>query len=96
MGKRGTVSDYAGNHLYPGDLITYGARQGNRVRLADAIISKVTTKKVDGILRPMLLVQPTGTESGFVARKRLRKEWISTEHARLCLPNATGERDTNG
>ncbi|WP_411144985.1 hypothetical protein [Streptomyces sp. x-80] len=80
MGRRGTVSDYAGNELYRGDLITYGARQGNRVR------------KVDGILRPMLLVQPTGAESGFVPRKRLRKEWISNEHARLCLSNVT-ERD---
>ncbi|MEU3713602.1 hypothetical protein [Streptomyces catenulae] len=93
MGRRGTVSDYAGNELYRGDLITYGARQGNRVRLADAIIEKVTVRRVEGILRPMLLVQPTGTESGFVPRKRLRKEWISNEHARLCLSNVTGERD---
>ncbi|MFF2543977.1 hypothetical protein ACFVUY_15580 [Kitasatospora sp. NPDC058063] len=47
----------------------------------------MTTRLVDGRLRPMLLVRPTGTESGFTRRKSLRREWISSEHVRLVLPD---------
>jgi hypothetical protein len=83
MGKRGVVTDYAGAELYAGDLINYAARQANRVRLADAIVLKVTARMEGGRLRPMLLVQPTGIESGFTARRSPRKVWISAEHVRL-------------
>ncbi|MFG2147508.1 hypothetical protein ACGFRG_25480 [Streptomyces sp. NPDC048696] len=93
MAKRGVVTDYGGEELYRGDLVNYGSRQGNRVRVADGIIDRVTTRLVDGRLRPMLRVQPTGTESGFAKRRSLRKEWITTEHVRLLIPNVTGERD---
>lgn len=85
MGKRGTVTDYAGEELYPGDLIAYAARNGNRVRMADAIVKKVTARIVGGRLRPMLKVQPTGTESGFVKRRSMRKTWVAAEHVRLVL-----------
>ncbi|SCE19676.1 hypothetical protein GA0115261_103711 [Streptomyces sp. OspMP-M43] len=93
MGKRGVITDYAGEELYPGDLVAYAARQGNRVRLADALVRRVTTRIEGGRLRPMLLVRPTGIESGFTKRRSLRSEWISAEHVRLILPDATGERD---
>lgn len=83
MSKRGVVTDYAGNELYAGDLIGYAARQANRVRLADAIVIKVTARLEGGRLRPMLLVQPTGDESGFTARRSPRRVWISSEHVRL-------------
>lgn len=93
MGKRGVVTDYAGEELYPGDLVAYAARQGNRVRLADALVRRVTARIEGGRLRPMLLVRPTGIESGFTKRRSLRSEWISAEHVRLIIPDATGERD---
>jgi hypothetical protein len=83
MGKRGVVSDYAGEELYAGDLITYAARAGNRVRMSDAVIKRVTARMVGGRLRPMLLVQPTGVESGFAKRKTMRDQWIAAEHVRL-------------
>ncbi|MBZ4319548.1 hypothetical protein [Streptomyces huiliensis] len=86
------VTDYGGEELYRGDLIAYAARQGNRVRMADAIVDKVTTRLVDGRLRGMLRVRPTGIESGFAKRRSLRKEWISSEHVRLVIPDVTGER----
>ncbi|MDX3295120.1 hypothetical protein PV569_15540 [Streptomyces scabiei] len=41
----------------------------------------------------MLKVQPTGTESGFTKRRTMRAEWISAEHARLIMANATGDND---
>ncbi|NEA63914.1 hypothetical protein [Streptomyces sp. SID12488] len=92
MGKRGVVTDYAGEEVYRGDLVAYAARQGNRVRLTDAVVDKVTTRLVDGRLRAMLRVQPTGVESGFTKRRSLRKEWISAEHVRLIIPSVTDER----
>lgn len=86
MAKRGTVTDYAGEELYAGDLIAYAARSGNRVRMTDALIVKVTAVKANGRLMPMLKVQPTGEESGFTRRKTLNPVWISAEHVRLVLP----------
>ncbi|MFD9904804.1 hypothetical protein [Streptomyces sp. NPDC059063] len=91
MAKRGVVTDYGGEELYRGDLICYATRQGNRVRVSDAVVLKVTTALVGGRLRPMLKVQPTGTESGFAKRRTLRAEWVSAEHARLIMANATGD-----
>lgn len=87
MGKRGVVTDYAGEELYPGDLVAYSARQGNRVRMTDALVLQVTARIEAGRLRPMLKVQPTGTESGFTKRRNLRSVWISAEHVRLVTPD---------
>lgn len=86
MSKRGVVTDYAGEELYRGDLVVYAARQGNRVRMTDAIVHKVTARKEGGRLRPMLLVKPTGEESGFTRRRSPRAVWVSAEHVRLINP----------
>ena len=88
MSKRGVITDYAGEELYKGDLINYATRQGNRVRLADAVVLQVTARRAAGIGRlvPMLQVQPTGVESGFTARRSARAVWIGAEHARLIVP----------
>ncbi len=88
MAKRGVVTDYAGNELHPGDLVAYSARQGNRVRMADAVVLEATAKQaqVEGVGRvlvPVLRIQPTGIESGFVKRKTAAPQWITTEHVRL-------------
>lgn len=86
MGKRGVVTDYAGEELRPGDLICYATRQGNRTRVTDAIILEVTTKREGRRVVPLLKVRPTGSESGFTARRSLRAQWIYTEHVRLIKP----------
>jgi hypothetical protein len=91
MAKRGTVTDYAGDPLYKGDLVTYSARHGNRVRMSDAIVERVTANLVGGRLVPMLKVRPTGDESGFTARKTLRAEWIAAEHVRLITSGVVTE-----
>lgn len=88
MGKRGTVTDYAGDELYGGDLISYATRQGNRVRMTDAEVVKVTTRIAWGRVIPMLYVRPTGAESGFVKRRSLRGTWVAAEHVRLVMPGA--------
>jgi hypothetical protein len=91
MAKRGVVTDYAGEELYAGDLVSYAARQGNRVRLADAVVLEVTAKmaQVEGVgavLIPVLKVQPTGVESGFAKRRTGAAQWITAEHVRLITP----------
>lgn len=94
MGKRGTVTDYAGEALYKGDLINYATRCGNRARASDAIIRDIKTVRVLGKVVPRLKVQPTGVDSGdgLGERKSLRAEWIGTEHVRLLRSNVTGEQ----
>lgn len=91
MSKRGVVTDYAGEELYAGDLITFATRHGNRVRMSDGIVQDVTTESIGGRLVPTLLVQPTGTDSGWGlgARKTLRAVKISAEHVRLVTPEFT-------
>jgi hypothetical protein len=95
MGKRGVVTDYAGEELYAGDLVSFGTRHGNRVRLSDAVVLDVTTKNIGGRLLPTLVVQPTGTDSGWGlgSRKTLRPVEISAEHVRLVTPDFVNQTD---
>jgi hypothetical protein len=86
LSKQGTICDYAGEALYTGDLIVYAARRGNRVRMTDAEVKEITARKIGGRLVPLLLVKPTGDESGFSRRKSRRAVWISAEHVRLLEP----------
>lgn len=88
MAKRGIVTDYAGEGLAPGDLITYCARESNRVRSADAWVLRVYIEKFKGRCIPFLLIQVTGAESGFSRRKSMRKLTIGVEHVRLIEPGA--------
>lgn len=87
MGRRGVVTDYAGDEIRKGDLVAYAARQDNRVRLTDARVEKVGTRLAAGRLIPMLKVKPTGDESGFNQRLSYRSVWVGAEHVRLILPS---------
>ncbi|MGW3674652.1 hypothetical protein [Streptomyces sp. NPDC005166] len=91
MGQRGTVTDYAGEALYRGDLINYATRCGNGTRAADAVIRDIEIRYAYGKRIPFLKVQPTGVESrsGLDERKTLRTEWIGTDHVRLLRSNVT-------
>jgi hypothetical protein len=56
--------------------------------MADAVVLEATAKQaqVEGVGRvlvPVLRIQPTGIESGFVKRKTAAPQWITTEHVRL-------------
>lgn len=81
--RRGIVTDYAGEELHEGDLISYASRCENRVRMADAVILEVRMETFKGRLIPFLKVQPTGMESGFTKRKVQREVEIMAEHVRL-------------
>jgi len=86
MARRSVVCDYAGEEIYPGDLVCYAARQGNRVRMTDAIVLRTYVKRINGRLVPWMDVQPTGDESGFIKRRSMRAEDVAVEHVRLIQP----------
>jgi hypothetical protein len=93
MGKRGVVADYAGEALYPGDLVNYPSRQGNGVRASDAIVRRTYFVRVEGRKFPMLKVQPTGVDSrSDQPRKTLRAEHVAATHVRLLRSNVTGQQ----
>lgn len=81
--SKGSVTDYAGDELFPGDLVAYATRRKNRVRMTDAVVERVTVRKAVGRIFPVLLVKPTGAESGFARRKTRRAVWVAAEHVRL-------------
>lgn len=84
MSKRGFVSDYAGDEIRVGDLVLYGARRGNMVRLVDAIVLKTYTRKgVGGKVYPRLKVQPTGDESGWLPSRSNRIRNVGIDHVRV-------------
>ncbi|MGV9263169.1 hypothetical protein ACWDRR_00730 [Kitasatospora sp. NPDC003701] len=83
---RGRICDYAGEEILPGDLVAYAVRTGNRVRMSDAVVVKLTSAVVGGRVVPLLKVRPTGVESGFVKRRSPRVVTISAEHARVVVP----------
>ncbi|MFE9026212.1 hypothetical protein ACFYOA_08110 [Streptomyces iakyrus] len=94
MGKRGVVADYAGEPLYRGDLVNYASRQGNGVRASDAIVRHTYFARLKGRKYPMLIVQPTGTDSySEKPRKTLRAEHVAATHVRLLRSNVTGEQN---
>lgn len=88
MSKRGVVTDYDGDEIYPGDKVVYATRRGNGVRMADALVLKVFTRKLGGVVIPFLRIQPTGSESGFFKRKSPRIETIALIHVRLLEQSA--------
>ncbi|MCT2594253.1 hypothetical protein LHJ74_30835 [Streptomyces sp. N2-109] len=88
MSKRGTICDYAGDEIRKDDVVTYAARRGNTVRMADAVVIKTYTRKLGGRIYPMLRLAPTGQESGWVARGSMRVVHVAAVHVRRV---ATGE-----
>lgn len=79
MGKA-RLTDFTGAEIYPGRLIAYPTRQGNRVRNSEAIVLETKSDKSSGRVVPMLRVKPTGRDSGFIARATLAEQYVSAEH----------------
>lgn len=79
MGKV-SLNDFTGAEIRPGRLIAYPTRRGNRVRNTEAIVLELKTNRAAGRVVPILKVQPTGRDSGFVARKTLTPQYIAAEH----------------
>lgn len=74
------LSDFTGAQIYPGRLIAFPTRRGNRVRNTEAVVLETMSDKSSGRVVPKLKVRPTGRESGISARKTLAVQTIGAEH----------------
>lgn len=77
---RDRLTDFTGADIAANSRIVYSARRGNRVRMAEGIVLETYTDRSAGRVTPMLRVQPTGRESGFVRRRTQRIVNVGAEH----------------
>lgn len=78
MGKA-RLTDYTGAEIRPGVLVSYASRQGNVVRLSEAVVLELKSNKSAGLVVPMVKVKPTGRDSGFIARKTLAVQTVAAD-----------------
>ncbi|GAA3018638.1 hypothetical protein [Streptomyces fulvorobeus] len=78
--SKAALTDFTGAEIYPGRLITFSTRRGNRVRVTEAIVLETLTDRSSGRVVPKLRVRPTGRESGISARKTTDIRTIGAEH----------------
>ncbi|BDM70576.1 hypothetical protein HEK616_40630 [Streptomyces nigrescens] len=79
MGKS-RLCDFTGAEIRVGSMIAYPTRQGNVVRNTEAKVLERLTDKSTGRVVPKLRVQPTGRDSGFIARQTLTPQVIAAAH----------------
>lgn len=90
MGKA-RLTDFTGAEIRVGVVIAYPTRQGNVVRNSEAVVIETMSDRSTGRVVPMLKVQPTGRDSGFIARKTLTAQTVSAEHVVVIADTNTGE-----
>ncbi|MEU1200150.1 hypothetical protein ABZ446_28545 [Streptomyces sp. NPDC005813] len=78
MGKA-RLTDYTGAEIRPGVLVSYSSRQGNVVRLSEAVVLELKSNKSAGLVVPLVKVRPTGRDSGFIARKTLAVQTVAAD-----------------
>lgn len=78
MGKS-RLTDYTGAEIRPGVLVSYATRQGNVVRLSEAVVLELESNKAAGVVVPMVKVRPTGRDSGFIGRKTLAVQTVAAD-----------------
>lgn len=88
MGKA-RLTDFTGAEIRPGVLVSYSSRQGNVVRLSEAVVLELESNKSAGIVVPLVKVRPTGRDSGFIARKTLAVQTVAAD--RMVVIGDTGE-----
>ncbi|MER7922147.1 hypothetical protein ABTY96_03250 [Streptomyces sp. NPDC096057] len=86
MGKA-RLTDFTGAEIRPGVVIAYPTRQGNVVRNSEAVVLATMSDRSTGRIVPMLKVQPTGRDSGFIARKTMKVQKVSAEHVVVIVDN---------
>ncbi|MFF1625597.1 hypothetical protein [Streptomyces sp. NPDC058272] len=78
MGKA-RLTDYTGAEIKPGVVVSYSSRQGNVVRLSEAVVLELESNKSAGIVVPLVKVKPTGRDSGFIGRKTLAVQTVAAD-----------------
>lgn len=78
--SKANLTDFTGAEIRVGRLIAYPTRRGNRVRNTEAVVLETRSNRSAGRVVPMLLVRPTGRESGVSGRKTLKPLTVGAEH----------------
>jgi hypothetical protein len=78
MGKA-RLTDFTGAEIKPGVIVSYSSRQGNVVRLSEAVVLELESNKASGIVVPLVKVRPTGRDSGFIGRKTLAVQTVAAD-----------------
>jgi hypothetical protein len=78
MGKS-RLCDFTGAEIKPGVVVSYSSRQGNVVRLSEAVVLELETNRAAGIVVPLVKVKPTGRDSGFIGRKTLAVQTVAAD-----------------
>ncbi|MEU3729966.1 hypothetical protein AB0E81_11235 [Streptomyces sp. NPDC033538] len=73
------LTDYTGAEIKPGSLVSYATRQGNLVRLSEAVVLELESNKAAGVVVPLVKVRPTGRDSGFISRKTLAVQTVAAD-----------------
>ncbi|GGX26750.1 hypothetical protein [Streptomyces chryseus] len=73
------LTDFTGAEIRPGVLVSYSTRQGNLVRLSEAVVMELKSDKSAGVIVPKVKVKPTGRDSGFIARKTLAVQTVTAD-----------------
>jgi hypothetical protein len=84
------LTDFTGAEIRPGRLVSYATRQGNLVRLSEAVVLELKSDKSAGVVVPMVKVKPTGRDSGFIARKTLAIQTVAADRL-VVIGDAEGE-----
>ncbi|WNI28625.1 hypothetical protein [Streptomyces sp. ITFR-6] len=77
--SKARLTDYTGAEIRPGVVVSYASRQGNVVRLSEAVVLELKSDKAAGIVVPKVVVKPTGRDSGFIARKTLTIQTVTAD-----------------
>jgi hypothetical protein len=88
--SKARLTDYTGAEIRPGRLVSYATRQGNLVRLSEAVVLELKSDKSAGVVVPMVKVKPTGRDSGFIARKTLAIQTVAADRL-VVIGDAEGE-----
>lgn len=88
--SKARLTDFTGAEIRPGALVSYASRQGNVVRLSEAVVLELTSNKSAGLIVPMVKVKPTGRDSGFIARKTLAVQTVAADRM-VVIGEAQGE-----
>ncbi|MFD8315919.1 hypothetical protein [Kitasatospora purpeofusca] len=75
------LTDFTGQDVREGAVVVYATRQGNGVRMSEGVVRQVGSyRDQTGRTHKTLTVQPTGRDSGEIARKTRDVVTISVEH----------------
>lgn len=85
------LTDFTGAELRPGRLVVYASRQGNLVRMTEAVVLELKSNRSTGRVVPELVVAPTGRDSGFIGRKTLEPQTIAAIHVAVIGDAPEGE-----